>query len=323
MSSNWKSPIIAFLDQSSIVINTIPIRISENMDEAQQAFINPKTHFVNLFCKGENMYNDRTTENCSYYYADSKNNYLYNIENLQPISYTKEFNSMPVSSSKAFYNARRKFSLEEDTQLNRLIELHGPKNWDKIALSMPGRTGRQCRDRFNNYLKPSLTNGPWSIDEDNLLKQKVKEIGKHWNIIAKFFNGRSSNNIKNRWYTYFCEEKKGQITEISNPKYDNQLFEYQSSENSENESQKNNSNNELNHEIDISVDSFAKCSNNSITKINENEFKNESSSDSLDDLEKNQDIIENPIKIKSEKRILFPQLCPPECQLYLSLNCLY
>lgn len=105
-------------------------------------------------------------------------------------------------------NQRRKFSPEEDIQLNRIISIYGPRKWDQIALSLPGRTGRQCRDRFQNYLKPSLTNGPWTRDEDQLLEQKVCELGQHWNKIAKFFIGRSSNNIKNRFYTYIYKKKK-------------------------------------------------------------------------------------------------------------------
>ncbi|OHT17172.1 hypothetical protein TRFO_41257 [Tritrichomonas foetus] len=103
---------------------------------------------------------------------------------------------------------RHKFTPEEDRQLNKLVATHGPRKWDKIALSMPGRTGRQCRDRFHNYLKPTLVNGPWNAEEDSLLERKVFEIGQHWNKIAKFFRGRSANNIKNRWYTYISKHGK-------------------------------------------------------------------------------------------------------------------
>ena len=100
-------------------------------------------------------------------------------------------------SNKPSYQ-RHKFSPEEDVTLNNLIAINGPRKWDQIALSMPGRTGRQCRDRFQNYLNPSLINGPWTKEEDILLEQKFNEVGPHWNSISKYFNGRSTNNVKKR-----------------------------------------------------------------------------------------------------------------------------
>lgn len=116
-------------------------------------------------------------------------------------------NSFQNSTQRAVAK-RKKFSSEEDNQLKKLIDLYGAKKWDKIASLMPGRTGRQCRDRFTNYLESSLTNGPWTDNEDELLEKKVCEFGLHWNLIVKFFKGRSTNNIKNRWYTYVCKQNK-------------------------------------------------------------------------------------------------------------------
>lgn len=113
-------------------------------------------------------------------------------------------------------SARRKFTTEEDEQLKSLIAKYGAKKWDKIALFMPGRTGRQCRDRFANYLEPSLTNSTWTKSEDLLLEQKVLECGQHWNVIAKCFKGRSANNIKNRWYTYLSGQKKNRKNSSNN-----------------------------------------------------------------------------------------------------------
>lgn len=106
------------------------------------------------------------------------------------------------------YLLRRKFTPEEDHQLKKLIAKYGAKKWNQIALAMPGRSGRQCRDRFANYLNPTLTNGEWSKSEDILLEQKVAQFGQHWNVIAKYFKGRSPNNVKNRWYTYISGQKK-------------------------------------------------------------------------------------------------------------------
>lgn len=97
---------------------------------------------------------------------------------------------------------RHKFTAEEDSLILELVHHHGARRWDFIAQSLPGRTGRQCRDRYRNYLMTDLHNGPWSKEEDEQLIQKVEEFGSHWSKIAKFFKGRSPNNLKNRWYTY-------------------------------------------------------------------------------------------------------------------------
>ena len=94
---------------------------------------------------------------------------------------------------------RKKFTPEEDIQLKELVKIHGAKKWIEIAKSMPGRTGRQCRDRFQNYLSPCLTNGPWNKEDDLLLLQKVQVFGSTWSKIIQYFPGRSPNNVKNRY----------------------------------------------------------------------------------------------------------------------------
>ena len=221
---------------------------------------------------------------------------------------SKTLNNIQIasaSSSNVSFNIRRKFSPEEDVQLSKLIEIYGPKKWDTIALSMPGRTGRQCRDRFTNYLDPSLTNGPWTKEEDIMLQQKVYEIGLHWNIIAKFFKGRSTNNIKNRWYTYFCKQK--QYFSSQNMLVNNQKCELKSS--------KTNSGNKCQSDgiimDNITNKNFCKeknCENNSIIRMNENIGKL-NSSNSIDQNQQIDFFIKN---YKNEKKIFFPPISPPD-----------
>jgi hypothetical protein len=66
---------------------------------------------------------------------------------------------------------------------------------------MPGRTARQCRDRWTNYLAPAISFEPWRPEEDSLIVHKVNEIGTKWATIAKFTHGRTGNALKNRWYS--------------------------------------------------------------------------------------------------------------------------
>lgn len=103
--------------------------------------------------------------------------------------------------------SRTKFSAAEDELLRKTVQKYGAKKWNTIAQHLPGRTARQCRDRFQNYLSPDLTNGPWSHEEDLLLLEKVDEYGSCWSKINKFFVGRSPNNIKNRYNTHLAKSK--------------------------------------------------------------------------------------------------------------------
>jgi hypothetical protein len=57
-----------------------------------------------------------------------------------------------------------RFTAEEDERLLALVQtqqLHGPAIcWLAIAAQMPGRNARQCRDRYNNYINPTLDRTP-------------------------------------------------------------------------------------------------------------------------------------------------------------------
>lgn len=42
----------------------------------------------------------------------------------------------------------KKWTPEEDTKMKELVKIHGLKKWCTIAESLPGRTGKQCRERY-------------------------------------------------------------------------------------------------------------------------------------------------------------------------------
>ena len=73
-----------------------------------------------------------------------------------------------------------KFSSEEDKKLAEVVEKLGAKRWKVIASFIDGKTARQCRDRYTNYLRPDLVFDRWTPEEDLLLIQKYYEIGPKW-----------------------------------------------------------------------------------------------------------------------------------------------
>lgn len=113
---------------------------------------------------------------------------------------------------------RKKFTKEEDDRLKSLVSQFGTKCWEEISRYMPGRCGRQCRDRYNNYLVENLYKGPWKFDEDKFVVNKYKEIGPHWVEMSKMLPGRSGNDVKNRWHKYlFKHYHEFQYSMVSPP----------------------------------------------------------------------------------------------------------
>ncbi|OHT05614.1 hypothetical protein TRFO_26560 [Tritrichomonas foetus] len=96
-------------------------------------------------------------------------------------------------------HSKHKFTPEEDERLTMIVTKCGESNWKRIAEQMGTRNCRQCRERWKNYLSPSVCKDPWTAQEDELLQEKYKEYGSQWSLIAKFFPSRTDVNLKNRW----------------------------------------------------------------------------------------------------------------------------
>ena len=100
----------------------------------------------------------------------------------------------PVIKGKGSWTA------EEDAILREKRQLYGRK-WAKIAKHLPGRQGKQCRERFVNHLDPQLKKGEWTDDEEAILIAMHEQDGNRWSNISKHLPGRSDNDTKNHWYS--------------------------------------------------------------------------------------------------------------------------
>jgi hypothetical protein len=105
----------------------------------------------------------------------------------------------------------------EDETIVDFVTRCGTKNWTKLAELLPGRIGKQCRERWRNHLDPLNNKEPWSPEEDALLIQLHEQYGNHWVKIATMMKGRSDNHIKNRWNSTLKKRDPRVTVEYSTP----------------------------------------------------------------------------------------------------------
>jgi hypothetical protein len=65
-----------------------------------------------------------------------------------------------------------------------------------------------------NHLSPTISTDPWTEEDDQLLLQKVNELGPKWTQIKACFHRRTDANLKNRWFMLVRRARKA-VTFVS------------------------------------------------------------------------------------------------------------
>ena len=60
---------------------------------------------------------------------------------------------------------RRPWTQAEDEQVIRIVSITDGKRWAEADLLPPGRTAKQCRERYHNHLDPRMNRKEPGLDE--------------------------------------------------------------------------------------------------------------------------------------------------------------
>ncbi|KAJ4829254.1 hypothetical protein Tsubulata_016584 [Turnera subulata] len=94
------------------------------------------------------------------------------------------------------------WTVEEDSLLINYVNIHGEGRWNTAARCAGlNRTGKSCRLRWLNYLRPDVRRGNISLQEQLLILELHSRWGNRWSKIAQELPGRTDNEIKNYWRT--------------------------------------------------------------------------------------------------------------------------
>ena len=68
-----------------------------------------------------------------------------------------------------------------------------------MADHIPGRIGKQCRERWYNHLDPTINKEPFSEEEEKILIDAQRRLGNKWKEITSLLPGRTDNQLKNQY----------------------------------------------------------------------------------------------------------------------------
>ncbi|XP_006663109.1 transcription factor JAMYB [Oryza brachyantha] len=115
---------------------------------------------------------------------------------------------------------RGPWTVDEDLTLINYISDHGEGRWNALARAAGlKRTGKSCRLRWLNYLRPDVKRGNFTAEEQLLILDLHSRWGNRWSKIAQHLPGRTDNEIKNYWRTRVQKHAKQLNCDINSKRF--------------------------------------------------------------------------------------------------------
>ncbi|KAG4928681.1 Transcription factor MYB2 [Glycine max] len=106
------------------------------------------------------------------------------------------------------------WSVEEDTILQNHVATHG----DGLK-----RSGKSCRLRWLNYLRPDVRRGNITLQEQITILELHSRWGNRWSKIARHLPGRTDNEIKNYWRTRVIKQARNLNCDVDSKQFQDAL----------------------------------------------------------------------------------------------------
>lgn len=185
------------MKKSKITKNTIPEKLCEDTISNDMSYDAPSDNIHSLPYAWDNKEDNML---CNLVYQYGTGNWELIAQNLgskkTPIQCLHRWNSIMKPAL-----VKGPWNVEEDKKLIDWIKTNGASNWSACSEFIPGRTGKQCRERWMNALNPLLKKGSWEPEEDYIIFKLFKKLGSKWSTISNYIAGRTENSIKNRFYS--------------------------------------------------------------------------------------------------------------------------